>query len=128
MRRHPFATASLVGLIVALAAFTVPDPNGTATFWTWLGMAGMVLFVGAPFILYLRFGGRVIDMAMQPVPSPQQIRLQFIETQGREPTVQEIAALHQMLTSQHNQDMLNAGIVVGGAVLGNRAIQGKGLL
>ena len=128
IRRHPFPTVSLVGLIVALAAFSVPDPSGAGTFWTWVGMAGCALCVGAPTYLYFRQTSRAIDVAMESVPSPQEIRLKFIQTQGREPTVQEVAALHQMLTSQHNQDLLNAGILVGGAVLGARALNGKGLL
>ena len=120
--RHPFATVSLVGLTVALAAFSVPDPSGAATFWTWVGLAGCAVCVGAPFFWYLRKSSRAIDRAIKPVPSPEQIRLQFIQTQGREPTIQEVAALHQMLTSQHNQDLLNAGILVGGALLGARAL------
>ena len=128
IRNHPFVTVSLVGLIVGLAAFSVPDPSGAATTWTWVGMAGTFLSVGAPFYCYLREGSRAIDRAFQPIPSPQEIRLQFIQAQGREPTVQEVAALHQMLTSQHNQDLVGAGIMVGGAVLGARALNGKGLL
>ena len=55
-------------------------------------------------------------------PFAEEIRLQFIQTQGREPTAQEVAAICQMATSQHNQAVLNAGILVGGAVLGTRAV------
>ena len=120
MRRHPLATVSLVGLMVALAAFSVPDPSSAATLWTWVDMAGMFLCVGAPTVWYVRQGCRAIDKAFAQVPAPQQIRLQFIETQGREPTVQEVAALHQMPTSGRNQDLLYAGIRVGAAVLGFR--------
>ena len=127
-RRHPFVTVSLIGLAVALIAFSFPDPSGNPNAGTWIGMAGCALCVGAPFYCYLRAGSRAIDRAFQPIPSPQEIRLQFIQTQGREPTVQEVAALHQMLTSQHSQDLLNAGILVGGAVLGARALNGKKLL
>lgn len=127
-RRHPFATVSLVGLIIALAAFSVPDPSGAATTWTWVGMAGCALCVGAPTWLYVREGSRAIDRAFKPVPSPQEIRLHFVQTQGREPTIQEVAAIHQMLTSQHNQDLMGAVAMVGGAVLGARALNGKGLL
>jgi hypothetical protein len=128
IRNHPFATVSLIGLAVGLIAFSVPDPSGAATFWTWAGMAGTFLCVGAPISWYVRQASRAIDVALQPVPSPEQIRLQFIQTLGREPTVQEVAALHQMLTSRHSYDLLNAGIMVGGAVLGTRSLNGKGLL
>ena len=44
------------------------------------------------------------------IPDPQTIRLQFIQSMGREPTVEEVAALHQMAKSQYNQALLGLGV------------------
>jgi hypothetical protein len=127
IRLHPFATVSLMGLAIGLIGFQSDGGGSQVNAGVWVGLAGMGLCVGAPICFYITQASRAIDAAMQPVPSPEQIRLQFIQTRGREPTVQEVAALHQVLMSQHNQDLLHAGILVGGAVLGARAIRGKPL-
>jgi hypothetical protein len=125
IRNHPFITASLIGLTIGLAGFQINGTNPVPGPALYVGMSGMFLCMGAPFYWYLREGSRAIDRAFKPVPSPQEIHLHFVQTQGREPTVQEVAAIHQMLTSQHNEDLLGAAAMVGGAYLGARAASGK---
>jgi hypothetical protein len=56
--------------------------------------------------------GRVVKRG---VPSPELIRLQFIQSMGRGPTIEEVAALHQMAKSEYNQALLTLGAVGVGA-------------
>ena len=58
------------------------------------------------------------------VLSPIQVRQEFIETMGREPTIAEVHDLHEMIESEYHQAMqkllIFAGIVLGSAWLIHR--------
>ena len=47
-----------------------------------------------------------LDVAVTPVPSPHEIAYQLQAEWGREPTVVEVAAVHQMLTSRRTEAAL----------------------
>lgn len=64
--------------------------------------------------------GTEARIAMQGVPSPAEIAAHLEAEWGRPATFQEVAVTHQMLTSRHNQAMLNAGIGFGAIYLANR--------
>jgi len=86
----------------------------------WIGgiAAFAIMFIWIPPILALSitsglFLGDQIALAARPLPSPAQIAAQLEAEWGRPPTVEEVAAVHQMLTNQHNQALLNSGIGLG---------------
>lgn len=125
---HPVWSSAGIG--AALVAVSMGMHTGAAK--TVLGVTGACLLIVVPLLAfcwgYYRCFRENMDIVSQGIPSPQEIRQQFVQTQGREPTVAEVADLHQMATSRRNQAMLNTGILFGGAVLANRTAHGKPLL
>jgi hypothetical protein len=84
-----------------------------------LGMmlGALVLSVG-PLIIWAgwRIGASIgdeIKLASTPIPSPIPIEAQLTAAWGRPPTVVEVAAVHQMLASRHQQALLNGVIGLG---------------
>jgi len=121
--KHPVSTPILIGAVVAAAVcFGIALSYHRANGWIGIGALALTLAAGVLLMRGLKMiWERFFTPAMQPVPSPEQIRLQFMQTQGREPTVQEVQALHQMAVTEHNQALLNAGLVAGAFYLGFRA-------
>lgn len=72
------------------------------------------------FIMWLIFG-REMDAAYQTlsttVMSPIQIQQQLTMELGRPAQLNEVAAVHQMLTTEHNQQMISAGLTLGGLLM-----------
>lgn len=64
--------------------------------------------------------GKEINVASRGVPDPAYIQAQLRAEWGREPTMQEVAAVHTMLTNRHNQALLNTGIGLGAIYLMNQ--------
>ena len=60
-----------------------------------------------------------IRIARRGVLNPIQVRQEFIDTMGRDPTIAEVHDLHEMIESEYHQAMqklvIFAGIVLGGA-------------
>jgi hypothetical protein len=57
------------------------------------------------------------QVAATPVPDPLYVAQQLRVEWGREPSVVEVAAVHQMLCTQRNQAALDAGIGIAGLFL-----------
>lgn len=78
------------------------------------------------FIMWLIFG-REMDQAYQTLttspPSPAQIQWQLSQELGRPPTLVEVAAVHQMLVSDHNQQLIQAAETVGGLLMLHNAAE-----
>lgn len=68
--------------------------------------------------------GENINKAATPVPSPAYIAVQLEQEWGREPTVQEVAAVQEMLHRDHNQALVNSGIGLGALYLFERNLHG----
>ena len=82
---------------------------------------GLVCIV-VPWLIYLyvrinRNFSANMTAAMKLMPSPTEISWQMQGECGHPPTVQEAAAVHQMLTSDDNQALLNTGITLGAVYL-----------
>ncbi len=133
--KHPIATPfALLSLIAGFSCLALARPSHPGGF-TVLGAMGTLLLIAGivPLLIRLfaalgRFIGRCnreimdcIRIVRRGVLSPEQVRQEFIQTQGREPTVQEVQALHQMAVTEHNQALLNAGLLAGAFYLGFRA-------
>ena len=58
-----------------------------------------------------------LKVASTPIPSPAEISWQLGEEWGRPATLEEVAAVHQMLTSRKNQALINSGITFGAIYL-----------
>lgn len=119
----------------ALAKHVVVFSMGSASegdrsqFTIW-GIGWVVFFVW-PFVMvmycYLRSFNKIMDVAMEPLPSLAEIDAQ-LRAEGYEPSIADCVALHQYLTSQRNEAAaVAAGIVIGSQVLARQA-QGKPLL
>ncbi len=63
--------------------------------------------------------------ASRPVPSPQHIAWQLQQEWGRPPTVEEVAAVQQILVTEKNQALLNTGITLGAVYLMNKNMHRK---
>jgi hypothetical protein len=59
----------------------------------------------------------LLDPLFETVSSPQVIAIRLEEEWGRPPTVVEVAAVHGMLISEHNQRMINSGLIIGAIFL-----------
>lgn len=85
---------------------------------------GIVMILSAAMWWWLRLCGRAgaeigseLRVASMPVPSPAEIAFQVQAEWGRPATLQEVAAVHQMLTSRRNQALVNSGIALGALYL-----------
>jgi len=61
--------------------------------------------------------GLELQVASTLVPSPAEISSHLQAEWGRAPTLQEVAAVHQMLTSRRNEALINSGIALGALYL-----------
>lgn len=105
---YPVAHSATVVLAVALAAL--------AAFWLLIGMGA-----------YLRVAWRTTGEAMKPVPSLAEIELELRKA-GYNPSIADVVAMHQYLTSQRNEAAFVAGALIIGPQLLARQAQGKHLL
>jgi hypothetical protein len=64
---------------------------------------------------------------MKPIPTPQQIAVEFQSTYGRPPTWREINAIQQILTRQRNEAAVGAVALIGGLWLGSHLAAGTQL-
>jgi hypothetical protein len=87
-----------------------------AVFWFLVGMGA-----------YLRLVWQTTGEAMKPVPTLAQIDQQ-LRAEGYTPTIADVVAMHQYLTSQRNEAAFLAGALVIGPQLLSRQAQGKPLL
>jgi hypothetical protein len=135
-RKHRLALMSSTLAVFGLFIYTIntnPSPFSSATTTTtttmgrigvWIALAVVGFWAIRIFmwIVSALWGGfhtvtANVDVALKQIPSPQQIASQLEQEWGRPATVLEIAAVHQMLTSEHNQAVLNAGIGLGALYL-----------
>lgn len=96
----------------------IPQFLYTPLMWSiYIGGSALLVLLFFGFCKLLHFGNQQINIAFEGIPSPAQIEQNLTKEWGREPTVAEIADVHQMLTSRHNQALLNAGLTFGGLYL-----------
>jgi len=89
------------------------------------GMAWIMFFWAA--VWAVKFGsalGEEMRVASTPIPSPAEISAQLEAEWGRPATIEEVAAVHQILTSRKNEALLSAGIGLGALYLMDRNIHG----
>jgi hypothetical protein len=91
------------------------------------GIASAAIII--PWILWgaLKIGGVLGDnvaTASRPIPSPAEISWQLQQEWGRPATLEEVAVVHQMLTSEKNQALLTAGVGFGALYLAERNLHG----
>jgi hypothetical protein len=121
----------ICGVIIVITVAGSPggDPY-RATSWkgTSFTLAGFVLFVywvavGTHWVVN-KFIWPNVETAITPIPSPVEIELQ-LRREGYDPTLQDVAAVHQMLSSRRNEAAVAAGLTLGAAYLMHRNLQGK---
>ena len=92
---------------------------------------GFIAFLAFLFLagcfFYIRALLRSIDQAMKPIPTPQQIAVDFQSTYGRPPTWEEVNAIQQILTRQRNEAAFGAAALIGGLWLGSHLVGGTHL-
>jgi hypothetical protein len=87
-----------------------------------------IVIVGGLFVVWmpvvLKIIHRIISdgfdsltVASTPIPSPAEISWQLGQEWGRPATLEEVAAVHQMLTSRRNEAAVTAGLTFGGIYL-----------
>jgi hypothetical protein len=104
----PLAHAATVVLAVALAVMVL--------FWFLVGMGA-----------YLRLVWQTTGQAMRPIPSLPEID-HFLRAEGFDPSISDLLAMDQYLTSQRNEAALLSSALVLGPQLLARQAQGKSLL
>jgi hypothetical protein len=112
-------TSVLVGAF-ACAMYTV-----SFTFCEWVGGTALAVFLGfwacrAYWFQYKLIRGAFSEVAVasMPIPTPVEIELQ-LRREGHNPSLSDIAAVHQMLSSRRNEAAVNAGVTLGGLYLIN---------
>jgi hypothetical protein len=88
-------------------------------------VGGFFLLMVYVMVAFLVNFNRSLKIALQPVPSPAQIAYQLELEWGRPATVQEIAAVQQMLLNGMNEALLGVGISLGALYLINHNLHGK---
>ena len=112
--RQLLAICFCVGLIMVI---TLPNHSVARVVGFWV----MGIPIGIAFMWCCwRFSvviWRALDPLFETVPSPQVIAIRLEEEWGRPPTVVEVAAVQQMLINEHNQRLINGGLVIGAIFL-----------
>ena len=125
----PFALLSLTAGVTCLLVNSVLNagPHSQPTPLGWSGEACVAVALLTPLLVRAGRGLRnffrvVIDavwVVRRGVLNPIQVRQEFIETMGREPTIAEVHDLYEMIKSEYHQAVqrlvLFAGIVIGSA-------------
>lgn len=98
--------------------------------WAFMGSMFLVVFSGFLWIMwgFVKVMLQSMDIAFNEIPTPSEIGWQLSQDWGRPATVEEVAAVHSMLTSEHNQALLSTGIGFAGLYAMNRIIEGKPIL
>jgi hypothetical protein len=105
---YPLAHGATVVLVVALGML--------AAFWLLVGIGHYIVLVW-----------KTTGEALKPVPSLAEIDQQR-RAEGYDPSIADVVAMHQYLTSQRNEAAFFAGALVVGPQLLARQLQGKPLL
>jgi hypothetical protein len=129
--KHPFITpTALVSGVVGLIALHTHGRTTNALLY--VGVIGLgIAFICVCSYFFIPINRAINDagrVVKRGVPSPELIRLQFIQSMGREPTIEEVAALHQMAKSEYNQALLTLGALGLGAYATYRTFRGESLL
>ena len=130
MKRHPWATVSILSFLASFVCFSLVgnQDNGGGMGWTYAGLAFSFIAALIPCCCFAHRAAQATIAAATPMPTPPEIELALWKEWGRQPTVEEVAAVHQMLLTQKHHDILMAAAYVGVGITGARAIQGKPLL
>lgn len=91
----------------------------------WATAICVLLIILFGYILLLRYYGRAINTAMQPIPTPAEISVMLQQEWGRTATVEEVYAVHRMLTDKRNEAAFFAGAITLGALYLNRQAHGR---
>jgi hypothetical protein len=124
----------IFGLIIEAGTNSPTDTStaGNTTSFEWLVLFGMVVvwLIWMPALLVfvshrIRDAFAAANVASQPIPSPAEIGWQLSQEWGRPATVQEVAAVQQMLINEKNQALITAGITFGALYMMDRNLHGR---
>jgi uncharacterized membrane protein len=129
--RHFTKVTLKVGLAVLLFAgiSTIghqPSQNGLSPFEVVLVIYCVLLFVLVMPIVQvvlwrtISAGFDEMRVASTSIPTPSEISWQLGQEWGRPATLEEVAAVYQMLTARKNQALINSGITLGAIYLMGR--------
>lgn len=103
-----------VGIGVAI---TGVHKGSDVTIGNWLIGSGLLTIFGywtiAFGVAWYRAISAEMKVASTPVPSPAEIAVVLEFEWGRTPTIVEVAAVHQMLTSRRNEALVATGLTLG---------------
>ena len=92
---------------------------------------GVLLVSGVVMFIWIKVARYVDDLQseiMRPVPTPAEIHYAYFQEHGKAPSYEEINAIQQVCARHRNEAAFKGAILAGGAILGVRAVNGKGLL
>jgi hypothetical protein len=91
----------------------------------WVGYSSWFLIFCILTVVFFRSLGHQATIAIKPIPSPAEISVLLEQEWGRPATVEEVAAVHQMLSSRRNEAAGTAGLGLGALYLMNKQAHGK---
>ena len=103
-------TAHTLGGVTA-----TPFKYGEVCAFIGLGLLGLFLLglIVVFFVGYGRWFGRQLDVASTHVPTPAEISVLLQQEWGRPATVEEVYAVHRMLTDKRNEAAIGVGLALG---------------
>jgi hypothetical protein len=105
--------------ILAGACWSFTGGHGNPADIGCLIVALAVGFLGIS-VEYCKWFLGVIDdgyKALEPLPTPQEIAVGLEDTLGRQPSIEEVAAMQQMLSHEKNQQLIRSGVTIGAVFL-----------
>ena len=90
--------------------------NMTGALYILISVYGLLMFWGIYlFVKGKRVLDRILDRALRPIPSPGEIAAQLTPMLGRSPTIEEVAAVHNLMVQDRNFGIAQAAALLGGA-------------
>lgn len=109
----------IVGVVIGSFSYSNPNspnwnPNDYAMYEIWaVAVAPLCVCLLLWVIVATNWWWDQVTLASKRLPAPTEIFLQLEAAYGRPPTIDEVAAVHEMLLNSRTESLVNTGIGLG---------------
>jgi hypothetical protein len=118
----------IAGIVVGCFWYSDPnsaryDPTDYTTYAIWaIAVTPLCVCLFVWVIVAANWWAHQVTVVFTPLPTPAQIYTQLRAEYGRPPTLDEVAAVQQMLANRRREALANAGIGLGASYVIHRSV------